>query len=41
MATGQCKGLAQRTYGVADGAVVSTSPDSSGSPQRRDAVSAI
>jgi hypothetical protein len=28
------------TYGVADGAVAPTSPDSSGSPQRRDAVSA-
>ncbi|MEN9444779.1 MAG: hypothetical protein RIS47_1669 [Bacteroidota bacterium] len=33
MAAGQCKVLAQRTYGVTDGAVATTSPDSSGSPQ--------
>ncbi|MEN9443630.1 MAG: hypothetical protein RIS47_520 [Bacteroidota bacterium] len=29
MAKGQCKGFAQRTNGVANGAAVSTSPDRS------------
>jgi hypothetical protein len=41
MAAGQGKVLAQRTYGVTNGAADRSSPDSSGSPQRCDAVAAI
>jgi hypothetical protein len=41
MAVGQCKVFAQQTYGVTNGAADRTSPDSSGSPQRCEAVSAI
>jgi hypothetical protein len=40
MAVGQLKGFAPRTYGVTDGTVATTSPDSSGSPQRCDVVAA-
>jgi hypothetical protein len=38
MAVGQSKVLAQSTYGVTKGAADRPSPDSSGSPQRCDAV---
>jgi hypothetical protein len=34
MAIGQLKVTAQPTYGVTNGTVATTSPDSSGSPQR-------
>ncbi|MEN9443346.1 MAG: hypothetical protein RIS47_236 [Bacteroidota bacterium] len=40
MAAGQSKVPAQRTYGVTEGAADGSSPDSSGSPQRGDAVAA-
>jgi hypothetical protein len=40
MAVGQSKVPAQRTYGVTEGAADGSSPDSSGSPQRGDAVAA-
>jgi hypothetical protein len=40
MAVGQRKVLALCTYGVIEGAADRSSPDSSGSPQRGDAVAA-
>ncbi|MEN9444341.1 MAG: hypothetical protein RIS47_1231, partial [Bacteroidota bacterium] len=40
MAVGQCKVLVLRTYGLTNAAADGSSPDSSGSPQRRDAVAA-
>jgi hypothetical protein len=41
MAVGQLVGLPPRTYGVGLESAARPSPDSSGSPQRRDAAAAI